>query len=218
MPTKKKPINQLQQELSILEAMKVTGWSRGPILRACWNGLGHKDSQGIWRVTLLQLESVGLGIRSGHRLTRAPAVAAASSSASSAPVSPAPSATPPLSFGKQHLILVGDDSGSMQGIASRATMEMEATLSHSVTEFNKQGLHTEVSTYLFGSMVRRLHHRSDVMTARAPRLTGGSGGTALYDAVTAAVSDAKRSKREGEATDHSATLQWIGRLSLSAKA
>lgn len=206
----------LDEAMTIQEAMQRTGWSRGPILRACQAGLGYKSSLGLWMVTMRQLESVGLGVRGlvnnklSGRAKKTGSAGTAAGPAKAQPAQPAPAAgkaapsAPSKPFAdnkKQHLILVGDDSGSMQHLARTCNIEMEKTLSAMLTQFGKAGFDTEVTTYTFEGHngIKQHQRRVHPLIAKAPRIFG-HGSTPLNEALQQAIEFAKQTLRKGEST------------------
>jgi len=184
--------------MKLMDAVAATGWSRGTLLRRCWAGEVGKQIDGVWYVTLAELEKVGLGKRTISTIKPAKPKKAATVPAAK-PSSPA--ASPASSTGavlrNQHLVLVLDNSGSMNHIKRPANEMMKTMAEQFKADFDGAGFDTQTSTYLFGSYVTPLVKRSSNLAY--PVGSANEGSTSLNDAIVQAIKDSRATERPDEA-------------------
>lgn len=190
--------------ITIVEAVGKTGWSRGAILRRCWAGEIGRKTDGVWMVTLAELEKVGLGKRTIS--TMKPVAVPKKPSKSVSKPAPTPASKPVSAASSilknQHLVIVLDNSGSMGHIRDDANRMVKQMTEQFLADFEGAGFDTQVSTWLFGEGVSQKSSRVMPSTALRYPLVGqaNEGSTRLSGAIYQAVKDARRTERENEAT------------------
>ena len=179
----KKPNN--NAPMSLRDATTLTGWSRGRLIRLCWQGkMGKLNNRNHWTVTLAELAAnnlVGTHISKptpGFLKSLTTPVASPVSKPGAKPSSP----SYPAKATTHHTIFVVDNSGSMAGIANAAEKHLNQVKAEMEAGFVAEGIANRTTLVEFGIMSQFNSVRT--VFPAPPRIAiNAHGNTPLWDAI-----------------------------------